>query len=293
MLPQTFVRGRTVAVELRGVWHRYAACVAHRHRRCCNPTGGTQATLGALDCDDRRLTEPAGMLEPTPILLIPGLMCSPRLYEEQVPHLWRLGPVTIADHTRDDSMSAIARRILAAAPPRFALIGLSMGGYLSFEIMRQSPERVAKLALLDTSARPDTSEQSEARRAQIAATESGRLSEVLDAWFPRLVHPKHRADERVRKILYQMSEDVGAAGFVRQQLAIMGRPDSRPGLSAIRCPTLVLVGDSDELTPPDRAAEIANGIVGARLVTVPESGHASTVEQPEYVTRALLEFLQA
>jgi pimeloyl-ACP methyl ester carboxylesterase len=233
------------------------------------------------------------MTEPTPILMIPGLLCSPRLYADQVPQLWALGPVTIADHTRDDTMSAIARRILASAPPRFALVGLSMGGYLSFEIMRQSPERVAKLALLDTSARPDTPEQIEMRRAQIELAKSGRLPEVLDSLFPRLVHPKHRTDERVRQTLYQMAAEVGAEGFVRQQLAIIGRPDSRPGLSAIRCPTLVLVGDSDALTPPERAAEIANGIAGARLVTIPEAGHASTVEQPEYVTRALLEFLQA
>jgi len=233
------------------------------------------------------------MAEPTPIVLIPGLLGSPRLYADQIPHLWRLGPVTIADHTRDDSMGAIARRILASAPPRFALIGVSMGGYLSFEIMRQAPERVAKLALLDTSARPDTPEQSEARRAQIALAKNGRLAEVLDAFVPLLVHPKHRADERVRQVLYQMSTDVGADAFVRQQLANIGRPDSRPGLSAIRCPTLVLVGDGDVLTPPDRAAEIANGIAGARLATVPEAGHASTVEQPEYVTRALVEFLQA
>src|SRR6267142_2671356 len=232
------------------------------------------------------------MTEPTPIVLIPGLLGSPRLYADQIPHLWRLGPVTIADHTRDDSMGAIARRILASAPPRFALIGVSMGGYLSFEIMRQAPERVAKLALLDTSARPDTPEQSEARRAQIALAKNGRLAEVLDAFVPLLVHPKHRADERVRQVLYQMSTDVGADAFVRQQLANIGRPDSRPGLSAIRCPTLVLVGDGDQLTPPDRAAEIANGIAGARLITVPEAGHASTVEQPEYVTRALMEFLQ-
>jgi pimeloyl-ACP methyl ester carboxylesterase len=232
------------------------------------------------------------MTEPTPVLLIPGLLCSPRLYAAQVPQLWRLGPVTIADHTRDDSMRTIAQRILASAPPRFALIGLSMGGYISFEIMRQSPERVAKLALLDTSPRPDTPQQSEARRAQIELAKSGRLTEVLDAAFPNLVHPKHRADERVRQVHDQMAAEVGADGFVRQQLANIGRPDSRPGLSAIRCPTLVLVGDSDALTPPDIAAEIANGIAGARLVTVPESGHASTVEQPEYVTLALMEFLQ-
>src|ERR1700722_5985075 len=233
------------------------------------------------------------MPEPTPILLIPGLLGSPRLYAEQVPHLWRLGPVTIADHTRDDSMAAIARRILASAPPRFALIGISMGGYLSFEIMRQSPERVEKLALLDTSSRPDTREQREARRTQMALAKDGRIHEVLDAGFPHLVHYKHRADQRLRDTLYQMAAEIGVEAFVRQQLAIIGRADSRPGLSAIRCPTLVLVGDSDELTPPDRAAEIANGVSGARLVTVPEAGHATPLEQPEFVTRALLDFLQS
>jgi pimeloyl-ACP methyl ester carboxylesterase len=89
-----------------------------------------------------------------------------------------------------------------------------------------------------------------------------------------------------------MAQDVGAEAFVRQQTAIMGRPDSRPLLSAIRCPTLVLVGDGDQLTPPDRAAEMAAGIAGARLVTVPECGHCSTLEQPEQVTRTLVEFLR-
>ena len=105
------------------------------------------------------------MSDSLPIVLIPGLLASARLYAEQVPELWRFGPVTVADHTRDDTMTGIATRILAAAPPKFALIGLSMGGYISFEIMRLAPERVAKLALLDTSARPDLPEQSEARRA--------------------------------------------------------------------------------------------------------------------------------
>jgi len=226
-----------------------------------------------------------------PILLIPGLLDSPRLYADQIPLLWRLGPVTIADHTRDDSMSALARRILASAPPRFALAGLSMGGYISFEILRQAPERVTKLVLMDTSARPDTSEQSDARRTQIALARSGRLAEVFDAAFPRLVHPKHRTDPRVRTIMSKMVDEVGVEGFVNQQLANIGRPDSRPGLGAIRCPTLVLVGDRDELTPPDRAAEIARAIGGARLVEIPGSGHSSPIEQPDLVTRALVDFL--
>src|SRR5512133_3000456 len=95
------------------------------------------------------------MSEPLPIVLIPGLNCSARLYAEQIPVLWRFGPVTVADHTRDNSMDAIAARILAAAPPRFALAGLSMGGYIALTIVRHAPERVQRLALLDTSARPD------------------------------------------------------------------------------------------------------------------------------------------
>jgi len=113
------------------------------------------------------------MPDPLPIVLIPGLTCSARLYADQIPALWRFGPVTVADHTRDDSMAAIARRILAAAPPRFALAGLSMGGYIAFEIMRQAPQRVVKLALLDTGARAETPEQTERRKVVIALAKNG------------------------------------------------------------------------------------------------------------------------
>src|SRR5215467_3437897 len=106
------------------------------------------------------------MAEPLPVVLIPGLNCSARLYAEQIPALWRFGPVQVADHTRDDTMAAIAERILAAAPPRFALAGLSMGGYIALEIVRHAPQRIARLALLDTGARADTPEQT-ARRLRL------------------------------------------------------------------------------------------------------------------------------
>jgi pimeloyl-ACP methyl ester carboxylesterase len=224
-------------------------------------------------------------------LLIPGLICSPRLYREQLPSLWRFGPVIVADHTRDDSLRGIARRILSYAPERFALVGLSMGGYAAFEIVRSAPERVAKLALLDTSARPDAPEQSEQRKLQIAMAEGGRFGEVADLLFPKYVAAARHRDEALRLTVRAMAEETGAEAFVRQQKAIMGRPDSRPGLGAIRCPTLVLVGEQDVLTPPDRAAEIASALPDAELVTVPECGHLSTLEQPEAVTRALLELL--
>lgn len=232
------------------------------------------------------------MVESLPVVLIPGLLCSPRLYAEQLPALWRFGPVMIADHTRDDSVAGIARRVLAAAPPRFALVGLSMGGYTAFEVMRASPGRVARLALLDTSARADTPEQSDRRRAQIALAQRGRFGEVLDPLFLSWAHRSRRNDPALRRVVQLMAEETGPEAFVRQQTAIMTRPDSRPDLAAIRCPTLVLVGDGDEATPPDRAAEIADGIASARLVSVPECGHLSALEQPSHVTRALVEWLE-
>jgi pimeloyl-ACP methyl ester carboxylesterase len=227
------------------------------------------------------------MAETLPIVLVPGLLCTPRLYAEQIPALWRHGPVTIADHVRDDSMAGIAARILAAAPPRFALAGLSMGGYIAFEILRQAPERVARLALLDTQARPDTPEQSERRRAQVALARAGKMAEVVDQQYPLMVQRRRLGDHGLRALVLQMAEEIGAAGFARQQDAIIGRPDSRPGLAQIACPTLVLVGEDDELTPPDRAREIAEAIPHARLVVVPDSGHLSTLEQPDAVTAAL------
>jgi pimeloyl-ACP methyl ester carboxylesterase len=234
----------------------------------------------------------AAVTEPLPLVLVPGLLASPRLYAPQLPQLWRSGPVMIADHTRDDSIAAIARRILESAPRMFALAGLSMGGYIAFEMLRAAPERVARLALLDTSAWPDTAEQGAARRAQMALVSQGRFAEVLDGLFPRLVHRTRREDAALRALFDLMAEDVGPEGYLRQQAANLGRADSRATLAHIHCPTLVLVGDGDEVTPPERAAEMAHGIAAARLVTVPQCGHLSTLERPEEVTRALLEWLR-
>lgn len=232
------------------------------------------------------------MTESLPTILVPGLLGSPRLYAEQIPALWRLGPVTVATHTQDDTMAAIARRILASAPARFALGGLSMGGYVCFEILRQAPKRIAKLMLLDTSARPDAPEQTSQRRLQIEmARTTGRLGEIVDGLFPRLVHARRWGDESLRRICRAMEQDVGVQGFINQQTAIMARPDSRPGLAKIRCPTLVIVGDGDVLTPPERAEEIANGIPDARLSVIRDSGHLSTLEQPAAVARSMVEFL--
>jgi pimeloyl-ACP methyl ester carboxylesterase len=137
-------------------------------------------------------------------------------------------------------MTAIAARILKDAPPRFALAGLSMGGYIAFAMLRLAPERIARLALLDTSARPDTPEQTAARKMQIAMAQAGRFGEIPDLSIPRFLHRNRQRDEKLTAIVRQMAKETGSDAFVRQQNAIMTRPDSRPLLASIACPTLVL-----------------------------------------------------
>lgn len=233
------------------------------------------------------------MASSLPLVLVPGLLCSARLYAPQISALWPFGPVTIADHRRDADMAAIAARILADAPQRFALAGLSMGGYIAMAIMRQAPERVAKLALLDTNARADTPEQSAGRNNFIAMAEAGKLSDVVDTLTPRFLHRNRANDEALKQVVRAMAADTGVEAFVRQERALISRLDSRPLLASIKCPTLVLVGEGDELTPPDLAKEIAGGISGAKLTIVPDCGHLSTLEKPEAVNAALTEWLGA
>jgi len=232
------------------------------------------------------------MLQSLPLVLVPGLLCSARLYASQITALWPQGPVTVADHRRDDSMEAIAARILKDAPQHFALAGLSMGGYVAFAMMRLAPERIAKLALLDTSARPDLPEQKADREKFIAMAQAGKLNDVVETLTPKFLHRDHAKDEGLKKIVRDMAHDTGPDAFVRQQKAIMNRHDSRPLLSEIGCPTLVLVGEGDELTPPELAREIAADILGSRLVVVPSCGHLSTIEKPDAVNAAMIEWLK-
>ena len=226
-----------------------------------------------------------------PILLVPGLASSPRIFAPLAPALWRFGPVTVANHIRDASMGAIARRILAEAPPRFALAGHSMGGYIAFEIMRQAPQRVAKLALINTQARPDTPEATARRRGLIARAKGDEYRAVLDELFPGFVHPSRREDGALRKLVHDMGDDIGAGAFVRQQTAIISRPDSRPTLASIKCPTLVLTGDEDNTIPNSLSKEMADGIPGAKLVILRDCGHLPQVEQPQAASDALVQWL--
>jgi pimeloyl-ACP methyl ester carboxylesterase len=231
------------------------------------------------------------MVNKTPLLLLPGLLCDAALWRGQVDDLGDIAAPLIADLTHDDSVTEMARRALAAAPPRFALAGLSMGGYVAQEIMRQAPGRVLRLALLDTSARADSPEQSARRRGLIELAEKGEFRGVTPRLLPVFLHPGRLADTPLTDAVTAMAERVGKDAFLRQQRAIMGRPDGRQSLPAIRCPTLVLCGREDQLTPLDLSEEIAALVPGARLAVVEDCGHLSTMERPWEVSVELRQWL--
>jgi pimeloyl-ACP methyl ester carboxylesterase len=227
-----------------------------------------------------------------PLVFVPGLLCDDRLWRHQVEHLADLTNPTIADVTKGASMPEMARVVLDAAPERFALAGLSMGGYVALEIMRGAPERVARLALLDTSARADTPEQTATRRQLIELSGNGRFDEVPHRLLPNIVHPDRLDDERLRSTVFAMAEAVGPEAFVRQEEAIIGRPDSREDLRGTPCPTLVLCGREDALTPMHLHEEMAGLIPDSRLRLIEKCGHLSALERPEGVTTALREWLK-
>lgn len=229
-----------------------------------------------------------------PLLLVPGLLCDALLWQHQIAGLANDADCWIADHTRSETMSAIAADILAACPfEKFALAGLSMGGYIALELHRQAPSRVTRLALLDTAARADTDEQRIKRQGFIDLADRGRFMGVTDQLLPLLVHRDRLADAALVATVKTMARNVGKAAFVRQERAIMSRIDSRAHLGAVRVPTLVLCGKEDALTPIDRHEEIASMIPGARLEIVERCGHLSTLEQPDTVNDALRRWLTA
>lgn len=225
-----------------------------------------------------------------PIVFVPGLLCDETLYAPQIAALADQ-PLMVADHRQHDSIPDIAASILENAPDKFALVGLSMGGYIAMEIMREAPERVSRLALLDTNARADTPEQGKQRDFLIDLTRNKGFEKVPQLLFPRFVHAERENDDALKAIVVEMAIKTGPEAFIRQQTALMKRVDARPPLNEITCPTLVLVGDGDRLTPPELAKEIHAHIPGSHLVIVRGSGHLSTLEKPEAVTAELLSWL--
>ncbi|MFD1254425.1 Putative non-heme bromoperoxidase BpoC [Devosia equisanguinis] len=226
-----------------------------------------------------------------PLLLIPGLRCDSYLYAPLIGRIDAGTAAMVADVSRDDSIAAMASRVLAAAPPRFALAGLSMGGYVVLEIMRQAPDRVTHLALLDTNARPDSDERKVARRAEMALVAAGKSALVSRMGLPGLLAPRH-LDTPIAEAVHEMTMRVTPETYYRQQTAIMGRIDSRPFLKDIAVPTLVGVGAEDQLIPLPLSQEMAAAIPGAELVVFPDAGHIPTIENPAAVASAVRDWLR-
>lgn len=228
----------------------------------------------------------------TPIVFIPGLLCDGRLWRDQVAALSPRAPCVVADVTQDDGVASMAQRLLASAPRRFKLIGLSMGGYVAFEVLRQARERVEALALLDTSAAPDTPARSAERQAAIQSLQHGRFSGVTDKLLPSLVDPRHLHGP-VAEEIKAMALRVGPEAFIRQQHAIMARPDSRPMLAELDMPALVAVGDGDAITPPMEAVTIFRGLPNSSFHLFHRCGHLPALEQPDATSDLLLRWIDS
>ena len=231
------------------------------------------------------------MADRIPLVLGPGLMNTPRLWQHQTDHLSDIADISIVDTRQDTTLVGMAQRLLDAAPPTFAYAGLSMGGYMAFEMMRLAPERVTKLALLDTAAYNDTPERSEIRKELIAQAENGEFEQVKRATYPVFFAPQRLNDAEMIEIASEMCDEIGPDIFVQQMTAIMNRRDSRETLRDIRVPTLVIVGREDMGTPVAASEEIANGIPGSRLAIIEDCGHLSTIERPQSVTALLRDWL--
>jgi pimeloyl-ACP methyl ester carboxylesterase len=227
-----------------------------------------------------------------PLIFLPGVLNDSDLWAHQLKHLSSIAAAQVADTASHDNLPALARAILAEAPPKFALAGLSMGGYVAFEIIRQAPERVLRLALIDTTARPDTEKGKTHRRGLIQQAQRGRFEGVTPRLLPTLIAERHLENEALTSRIYAMAERVGRDGFIRQQQAIMARPDSRELLPEIQVPTIVICGREDSITPPARAEEMAASIPGADLLVISGAGHLSPMERPFAVTRTLRGWLQ-
>lgn len=226
------------------------------------------------------------------LVLLPGTLCDESLFAHQVQHLADIAACVVGDLTRFDTLAASADDVLRAAPEQFALAGLSYGGIVALEIMRRAPERVTRLALLNTNPNAASEELKARQQRFVGMAVLGEFREITtDFLKDAMLHPDHRHDVALRRQVLAMAENVGMAGFVNQVRAQLARPDSTPFLRQILCPTLVLTGREDQVCPPLMHEEMAALIPNARLHIIEHCGHLSAIEQPEAVTSALRDWL--
>jgi pimeloyl-ACP methyl ester carboxylesterase len=230
-------------------------------------------------------------MPPTTLVLLPGLLNTRRVFEQQIEALSDIADCVVPELWRHDTIGAMADAALALAPPTFALAGFSMGGYVAFEILRRATQRVERLALMDTQATPDSAESTKRRRALLEQIKIGRFHGVQRTLLPQLVHSRRINDATISQPIFDMAQEIGADGFVREQRAIIDRADSRRMLVDIDIPTVVIVGRQDQVTPLPRSEEMAADIADSRLVVLEDCGHMSPLEKPAEVTAALRRWL--
>ncbi len=230
------------------------------------------------------------MSKPT-LILLPGQLCDSALWTSQVAALADIAEIRVADLTLDDTVEAMAARVVADAPERFAVCGLSLGGYVAFEIVRRAAGRVTRLGLMNTSARPDTVDRSAERERSVRAARIGTFKGVTAHFLPSILHPVHAADPAMAEIVLAMTERVGRVAFEKQQNAAILRPDCRPLLHTVRCPTLVGGGAQDQVTPPILQTENATDLQDARLEILDRCGHLAPIEQADTVNRLMRAWL--
>jgi len=233
---------------------------------------------------------PAGVLK-QPLALLPGLLLDENFWKYQAEALADVAEPWIADFSEQDSIAAMAESVLAAMPDTFAVCGLSMGGYVALELMRQAPERVTRLALIATRASPDQPEERVHRRDLIRLARQNTFKGVTPRLLPMLLHPSRLAEKTLTDHVMAMARRLGRHAFLRQQQAIVARPDFRTVLPAIRCPTLVLCGRDDRITPLSAHQALAADIAGARLVVIDDCGHLPPLEQPDATNHELRRWL--
>lgn len=228
-----------------------------------------------------------------PALFLPGQLTDERLWQ---PMLAAMPAGLITPHfiefNRGDSVAGFARHALSGPPEEFIIFALSLGGYVAFEILRQSPNRVKGLVLFNTSARSDDEEKKEERERVKNIVEVGKFVGVTNRLMPTIVHPRQLGNRSVTDTVMQMATHIGQDGFLRQQNAIIGRPDSRDILPRIQVPTMVIGGDSDERTPPKFAEEIATKIPGAEFHLLDKVGHLAPLEEPKRSADLVTDFIQ-
>ena len=220
------------------------------------------------------------------VFLLPGLLCDETIWADQ---RTALSDVVIPDFRYVNSIEAMAQLVLDAAPDRFSVAGHSMGGRVALEVVRLAPDRVVRLALLDTGVHPRAANEEAKRGELVELARSQGMAALAARWLPPMLHPDHSA---LLEPLTEMVKRSTPETFANQQRALLNRPDARAVLSSIRCPTLVLCGRQDTWSPPSQHEEIAASIPQSKLVIVDDCGHMSPVEQPAAVTRALLSHLQ-